>query len=98
MHEEAGVRAIRVRYIATQPWPFPSQLMIACVAMTDDDQLTVDTTELEDARWVDRAGVAAALAGDADAPFGPPPSYAIAHTLLRRWLAESWGPPVPSSS
>ena len=89
LHEEAGVTVHSVRYIASQPWPFPSQLMIACVATTDDDQLVIDTTELEDARWVDRAGVAAALAGDPDAPFLPPPRYAIAHTLFRRGLAEA---------
>ena len=89
IHEEAGITVHSVRYIASQPWPFPSQLMIACVAMTDDDRLTIDTTELEDARWVSREGIAAALAGDPDAPFLPPPPYAIAHTLLRRWLAES---------
>ncbi len=89
LREEAGITVHSVRYIASQPWPFPSQLMIACVAMTDDDSLTIDTTELEDARWIDRAGVVAALAGDPDAPFGPPPPYAIAHTLFTRWLAES---------
>jgi NAD+ diphosphatase len=88
LHEEAGVRVHSVRYMASQPWPFPSQLMIACIGMTDDDALTVDQTELEDARWVDRAGVAASLAGDPGAPFLPPPPYAIAHTLFRRWLAE----------
>jgi NAD+ diphosphatase len=38
--------------------------------------------------WVDRAGIAAALAGDADAPFLAPPHFAIAHTLLRHWLEE----------
>jgi NAD+ diphosphatase len=62
--------------------------MIACVGMTDDDALTVDHTELEEARWVSRDGVRAALAGEADAPFLPPPAYAIAHTLLSRWAAE----------
>jgi NAD+ diphosphatase len=62
--------------------------MIACVGLTDDDALTVDHTELEEALWMTRDGVAAALAGDADAPFLPPPPYAIAHTLFSRWLAE----------
>lgn len=88
LREEAGIGIHSVRYMASQPWPFPSQLMIACVGMTDDDALTIDHTELEDAKWVARAGVAAALAGDAGAPFLPPPPYAIAHTLLARWLAE----------
>jgi NAD+ diphosphatase len=88
LHEEAGVRVHSVRYMASQPWPFPSQLMIACVGLTDDDALTVDHTELEEAKWVTRDEVAAALAGDPGAPFLPPPPYAIAHTLFGRWLAE----------
>jgi NAD+ diphosphatase len=87
LKEEAGVTVRQVRYIASQPWPFPSQLMIACIGITDDDRLTVDHTELEEAIWVDREGVRAALAGAAGAPFLPPPPYAIAHTLFDRWLA-----------
>ena len=55
IHEEAGVRVRDVRYIASQPWPFPSQLMIGCTSVTDDPALTIDTTELEDARWFTRA-------------------------------------------
>lgn len=86
LHEEAGIRVRDVRYVASQPWPFPAQLMIACVARTDDDALTIDRSELADAIWVTREGVAAAMAGAADAPFLPPPPYAIAWTLLRRWL------------
>ncbi len=86
LHEESGVRTGTVRYVASQPWPFPSQLMIACVAEAQDDTITLDKVELEDAMWVDRAGVAAALAGDPAAPFLPPPPYAIAHTLLTRWV------------
>ncbi|MFW2830667.1 NAD(+) diphosphatase [Sphingomonas sp. ID0503] len=87
LHEEAGVRATSVRYVASQPWPFPSQLMLACIAPVADDTLTIDRTELEDAKWVDRAGVAAALAGDPDAPFIAPPPHAIAYSLFERWLA-----------
>jgi NAD+ diphosphatase len=86
LREEAGVIATSVRYVASQPWPFPSQLMIACIARVADDAITLDRTELEDAIWVGRAGIAAALAGDADAPFLPPPPYAIAHTLFAHWL------------
>lgn len=83
--EEAGVRVRNVRYVASQPWPFPSSLMIACVGEAEDDALSIDTHELEDARWFTRAEVLAALAGDADAPFAAPPPFAIAHTLLSRW-------------
>jgi NAD+ diphosphatase len=86
--EEAGVRAIAVRYVASQPWPFPSQLMVACVAAVADDTITLDRNELEDAKWVTRADVVAALAGDPTAPFQAPPRYAIANSLFRSWLAE----------
>lgn len=86
--EEAGVKVDRVRYVASQPWPFPAQLMIGCVARASDPAITVDRTELEDAAWFSRADVRAALAGDPAAPFGAPPRYAIAHSLLAHW-AES---------
>jgi NAD+ diphosphatase len=85
--EEAGVAASDVRYVASQPWPFPGSLMIACIAQAASAALTLDRNELEDAFWVGRDGVAAALAGDGDAPFTAPPLFAIAHTLLERWLA-----------
>ena len=88
LREEAGVVATSVRYVASQPWPFPSQLMVACIASVADDVVTLDLAELEDAKWVDRAEVAAALAGDAQAVFGAPPRYAIANSLFRAWLAE----------
>lgn len=84
LFEEAGIRVRDVRYIASQPWPFPSSLMIACVATAIDDRLTIDRTELEDAMWVSRDEVRAALAGDTSR-FGVPPSYAIAHSLLEAW-------------
>ena len=87
LHEEAGVRVHDVRYVMSQPWPFPSSLMIACFAEADDEALTLDPTEIEDAFWCDADGVRAALAGDPDAPFLPPPPMAVAWHLLDRWLA-----------
>jgi NAD+ diphosphatase len=86
--EEAGLEVSGVRYVASQPWPFPGQLMIACTATAASDEIRLDTDELEDAIWIDRAGVWAALAGDPGAPFTAPPHFAIAHTLLKHW-AES---------
>lgn len=88
LFEEAGIAARKVRYIASQPWPFPSSLMIACVVEAEGRDITLDTTELEDAMWVDRTGVAAAMAGDANAPFIAPPPFAIAHSLFETWLAD----------
>src|SRR3546814_15658942 len=73
MREEAGIRVHSVRYGVSQPWPFPSSLMIACTGQTDDPALALDTTEIEDAIWVNLAGVRAALAGEPGAPFVAPP-------------------------
>ena len=85
--EESGVRVRDVTYVASQPWPFPSQLMIGCHSYADDDALTIDETEMAEVRWFTRNEVEAALAGDADAPFLAPPPHAIAHHLLRWWIA-----------
>jgi NAD+ diphosphatase len=61
--------------------------MMACIAPVEDDRLTIDTKELEHAIWVSRDEVAAAMAGDPEARFIAPPTFAIAHTLFRQWLA-----------
>ena len=85
--EEAGVRVGEVRYVASQPWPFPSQLMIGCLGHAESLELAIDTTEIEDARWFTRAEVAEALAkGRESASFIPPPAQAIAYHLLQWWL------------
>jgi NAD+ diphosphatase len=88
LHEEAGIAVADVTYVASQPWPFPSSLMVGCHARALADQLTIDTTELDDARWFSREEVAAALAGEEGAAFLPPPRFAIARTLLEHWLDE----------
>ncbi|OHC99375.1 MAG: NADH pyrophosphatase [Sphingopyxis sp. RIFCSPHIGHO2_01_FULL_65_24] len=85
LFEEAGIRVSDVSYVASQPWPFPSSLMIGARAVTADPALTLDTTEIEAAMWVDRTEVRAALAGDMGAPFMAPPPLAIARYLLEDW-------------
>ena len=87
LHEEAGIRVTNVNYLASQPWPFPSSLMIGCRAEALQSELTIDTAELEDARWFTRDEVAASIADPDGGPFQPPPRFAIARTLLERWLA-----------
>ncbi len=96
--EEAGVRVHSVRYVASQPWPFPSQLMLGCHALADERALAVDYSELADARWFTRAEVAAALAAPGDfgletelgeLDFLPPPRTAIARHLLEWWLEQA---------
>lgn len=84
IEEESGVPVSNVRYIASQPWPFPSSLMMACVATASNDTITLDTNELEDAIWVSREEVQRVLAGGEGSFIAPPP-YAIAYTLLTEW-------------
>ena len=86
LFEEAGIRVRDIRYVMSQPWPFPSSLMIACTAQAEDDRLTLDRTELEDAFWVDADGVRAALEDKEDAPFIAPPVMAVARWLLTHWI------------
>ena len=86
LYEEAGIGVRNVRYVASQPWPFPSSLMFGCHADADSADLTIDRTELDDARWFTRAEVAAALEDTPGASFQAPPKAAIARTLLERWL------------
>jgi NAD+ diphosphatase len=88
--EEAGVAVRDVSYVFCQPWPYPSSLMIGCHAYADDPSITIDETELDDARWFARADVADALEaierGEQGRAFGCPPRYAIAHLLMRWWV------------
>lgn len=82
--EEAGLRVGRVGYLASQPWPFPSTLMIGCYAEALSDALSPDFEELEDCRWVSRSEMAEALAGR-HATLASPRRDAIAFTLLSAW-------------
>jgi NAD+ diphosphatase len=85
--EEAGVTCGAVRYVTSQPWPFGgSQLMIACVADAQGDEITLDTNELEDAMWVTKDEARASLSDAPDKRFTAPPPFAIAHTLLKAWV------------
>ena len=84
--EEAGIRVGAVRYVFSQPWPFPASLMLGCLAEGLSDEIAIDPEELEDARWFSRAELTGALAGRSDALTIPQP-LAIAHHLIRAWLA-----------
>jgi len=85
--EESGLTVTAVRYHSSQPWPFPSQLMIGLIAEVTDDQATPDQTELEEVAWLTRSEAADVLAGRHPAIKAPPP-FAIAHTLLKAWVEE----------
>ncbi|ACC72852.1 NAD(+) diphosphatase [Paraburkholderia phymatum] len=86
VHEEAHVNCAGVVYFASQPWPFPSSLMIGCFAQASDTDIVIDTTELEDARWFTRAEVAAMLEGTHADGLSAPKPFAIAHHLLRAYV------------
>lgn len=86
LFEEAGVVVTSVRYITSQPWPLPSQLMIGCIAKVESDAITLDSNELDDAIWCDRDEVRAALAGADHARFHMRYPLAIAYTLLTAWV------------
>jgi NAD+ diphosphatase len=86
--EESGIAVSDVRYFASQPWPFPASLMIGCLARATTSEVTVDKSELEDARWFTRAEILAALRAPGTGVVMVPPPLAIAHHLIRAW-AES---------
>ena len=85
--EEAGIDVGNVRYLASQPWPFPASLMIGCLAEGLSERIQVDDVELEEACWFTREQVKAALGGDGS-ELGVPPPMAIAHHLLRAWAED----------
>ena len=86
--EEAGIACGRVRYFASQPWPFPSSIMIGCHAEARSENLVIDREELEDARWFDREELASMLARKHPQGLTTPPPVAIAHHLIRSFVED----------
>jgi NAD+ diphosphatase len=95
VNEETGVRVSSVTYHTTQPWPFPSSLMIGCHAEASTEEITLDDVELADARWFDKADLAEAvieaakggrMPGPRDAKVWVPGPMAIAHQLVKAWV------------
>ncbi len=87
LFEEAGVRLTDIRYQFSQPWPFPSSMMMGFIADAETRELNLDTTEIVEARWIDKADIQAALAGE-ERDFFVPPTFTIARQLLERWAAQ----------
>jgi len=83
--EEAGLTVTAVRYHSSQPWPFPSQLMIGLIAEVDSMDARPDQTELEAVAWLTRDEARDCLAGSHPA-IKAPPRFAIARTLLQAWV------------
>jgi NAD+ diphosphatase len=89
--EEAGIEVGAVRYLASQPWPFPSSLMIGCIGEALSEAITLDGDELEDGRWFSRDEVR--LMAKREHPDGLiiPPPMAIANFLVRSWIDGALG-------
>jgi NAD+ diphosphatase len=86
--EEAGIRVGAVSYAASQPWPFPSSIMIGCIGEALTEAIVIDREELEEARWFHRDELRLML--DRQHPEGllAANPIAIAHHLVRGWMGE----------
>lgn len=87
LNEEAGLHALKVRYHSTQPWPYPSSLMIGLIAEVEDGEATPDQTELSEVRWFTREEARDLIAGKLDG-VAAPNKLAIAHQLIKAWVEE----------
>jgi NAD+ diphosphatase len=86
--EETGLLVSRVRYLGAQPWPFPSSLMIGCLAEAMSETITLDHDELEDGRWFTRHEAAQMLKKQHPDGLFCPPRAAIANSLLWAWAMD----------
>ena len=82
--EEAGLQVRNVRYHSSQPWPFPSSLMMGCHAEAATTEINMDPEEMTDVKWFGRQEVLQALAGKNESLLLPGP-VAIAHHLIKTW-------------
>ncbi|MBK9697784.1 MAG: NAD(+) diphosphatase [Propionibacteriaceae bacterium] len=80
--EEVGLVLEELRYLGSQPWPFPRSFMVAFVARTGDPNVTLDPTEIEEARWFNRAELRAAVAAR---EVSLPPTTSIARRMIQAW-------------
>jgi NAD+ diphosphatase len=90
VREESGIKVGRVKYLAAQPWPFPSTLMMGFLAEGASEDITIDPEEIAEARWFERAEIREMVTRAADGEDDPskvsiPQPLAIAHHLCRRW-------------
>lgn len=92
--EETGISCGPAHYLTSQPWPFPSSLMLGCATEATTTKITTDPNEIEDALWMSRESLARAFAGHGDGAghggraISPARPGSMAHFLLRNWLAD----------
>lgn len=85
-YEEAGVLVTNIKYVTSQPWPFPSSLMIGCMAEAKSLNISIDTDELEDARWFSKEEIRQAISTRGQ--WWPAREGSIARFLINQWINE----------
>ena len=88
LFEEAGIETGAVRYHASQPWPFPSSLMLGCYAEALSREFKIDGTEIVDACWLTKDEARKRLAHEIEDEIAMPAAIAIAHHLIRDWAGD----------
>lgn len=88
LYEEAGIRCdpAKAEYLFCQPWPFPSSLMIGLILPAENEDITIDPNELEQAIWITREEARAVMAGEHPEIFAPM-RFAVAHHILNEWAS-----------
>ncbi len=92
--EEVGVSVSEVRYVASQPWPFPASLMVGFTALALGPQLRPDPAEIAQARWMSRRELRAEVAAGQVLIPGP---LSLARRLIEGWFGERLSPPQEST-
>ena len=85
LFEEAGLKIDNITYQFSQPWPFPSSLMMGFFATANSRELVLDPAEIVDAKWLTRDEIIAHLNGDVFEGMFIPPRFTIARRLIERW-------------
>ena len=85
--EESAVVVTELKYLGSQPWPFPASIMISFEAVTDNpERAQGDGQEITEVKWFTRAQLMAAAK---DGSLLLPPSISVARKMIERWLGES---------
>ncbi len=86
--EEAGVSLTNVDYQFSQPWPFPSSMMMGFIGDADSRELSLDKDEIEEARWIEKKDIRSLLNGEKFDSVHLPPKFTIARQLLELWAKD----------
>ncbi|SFT81439.1 NAD+ diphosphatase [Pseudovibrio denitrificans] len=86
--EEAGVKVGTVKYVASQPWPFPSNIMIGFHGEALTTDLNIDYEEMQDCQWFSKEETLKMLQGEAESGLICPPDISIAHHLIKKFIEE----------